>query len=51
MQAGQDWDRVVIKPKASSGGKKAEAGAGGASTEKKCKYFQHPPSNYPCLAL
>ena len=24
MQSGQDWDRVVIKPKASSGGKKAE---------------------------
>lgn len=31
----QDWDKVVMKPKAQKG-KKAEAGAGGSSTEKKC---------------
>ncbi|CAN8066612.1 unnamed protein product [Agarophyton chilense] len=30
----QDWDKVVIRPKASSS-KKPEAGAGGAPTEKK----------------
>jgi putative transcription factor len=31
----QDWDRVVIKPKAGAGGKKAPPGANGAATEKK----------------
>jgi putative transcription factor len=31
----QDWDRVVIKPKAVSGGKKPAPGADGAPTEKK----------------
>lgn len=36
--SGQDWNRVVIKPKGGGGGgKKAAPGAGGAATEKKCE--------------
>ena len=36
MQSGQDWDKVVIRPK-TSGNKKSEPGKGGTATEKKCE--------------
>jgi hypothetical protein len=41
----QDWDKVVIKPKATKG-KKDAPGAGGAATEKKCA-FRAPRAAQP----